>query len=129
MWDELMLRAGYPDYLAQGGDWGSLVTHALLVGDTRCRAGHINLPLVLPDEETVSSNDPAEQATLAAAMHYQEHESGYSRQQSDHQCCKRRKDRYVRRKLLVRPRVQTAGPQNRTWRSIRRSRPSFRMDR
>jgi pimeloyl-ACP methyl ester carboxylesterase len=82
MWDQLMLRAGYPNYLAQGGDWGSLVTHALLVGDTRCKAGHINLPLVLPDEQTVSSTEPAEQATLAAAMHYQEHESGYSRQQS-----------------------------------------------
>ena len=25
-----MLRFGYDTYIAQGGDWGSLVTHALL---------------------------------------------------------------------------------------------------
>ncbi|GIR83191.1 MAG: hypothetical protein CM15mP84_09390 [Cellvibrionales bacterium] len=31
MWDELMLRFGYNTYIAQGGDWGSLVTHALLL--------------------------------------------------------------------------------------------------
>ena len=30
----------------------------------------------------MSGSDPAEQPTLAAAMHYQDHESGYSKQQS-----------------------------------------------
>ena len=82
MWDALMLRLGYPHYLAQGGDWGSLVTQSLLLNQTQCLGGHINLPMVLPDEVTMGSADPSEQATLAAAMHYQEHESGYSRQQS-----------------------------------------------
>lgn len=83
MWDALMQRLGYESYIAQGGDWGSLVTHALLLHPgTHCLAGHVNLPLVLPDEHTMSSADPAEQATLSAAMHYQEHESGYSKQQS-----------------------------------------------
>jgi hypothetical protein len=82
MWDALMLRLGYPHYLAQGGDWGSLVTQSLLLNNTQCAAGHINLPIVVPDEVTMSSAEPAEQATLAAATHYQEHESGYSRQQS-----------------------------------------------
>jgi len=33
MWDALMLRLGYDQYVAQGGDWGSLVTHALLLND------------------------------------------------------------------------------------------------
>jgi len=83
MWDELMIRMGYTHYVAQGGDWGSLVTHALLLlEDGHCAAGHINLPLLMPDETTMASEDPSEQATLAAAMHYQEHESGYSKQQS-----------------------------------------------
>ena len=83
MWDTLMQRLGYESYIAQGGDWGSLVTHALLLHPgTHCLAGHVNLPLVLPDEQTMSSDDPAEQATLSAAMHYVEHESGYSKQQS-----------------------------------------------
>ena len=34
MWDELMQRMGYTHYLAQGGDWGSLVTQSLLLGKT-----------------------------------------------------------------------------------------------
>ena len=83
LWDQLMLRLGYERYIAQGADWGSLVTHAVLLHpDTHCLAGHVNLPLVLPDEHTMSGSDPAEQPTLAAAMHYQDHESGYSKQQS-----------------------------------------------
>jgi len=83
MWDTLMMRLGYDRYVAQGGDWGSLVTHALMLHpDTHCQAGHINLPLVLPDDIALASDDPAEQATLAAAMQYQDHESGYSKQQS-----------------------------------------------
>jgi len=83
LWDQLMLRLGYERYVAQGGDWGSLVTHAVLLHpDTHCLAGHVNLPMVVPDEHTMSGTDPAEQPTLAAAMHYQEHEAGYSKQQS-----------------------------------------------
>ena len=83
LWDQLMLRLGYERYIAQGGDWGSLVTHAVLLHpDTHCLAGHVNLPMVVPDEHTMSGSDPAEQPTLAAAMHYQDHESGYSKQQS-----------------------------------------------
>jgi pimeloyl-ACP methyl ester carboxylesterase len=83
LWDQLMQRLGYEHYVAQGGDWGSLVTHAVLLHpDTHCLAGHVNLPMVVPDEHTMSGTEPAEQPTLAAAMHYQEHEAGYSKQQS-----------------------------------------------
>ena len=65
MWDELMVRMGYTHYVAQGGDWGSLVTHALLLLEGgHCAAGHINLPLLMPDETTMASEDPSEQATL-----------------------------------------------------------------
>ena len=83
LWDQLMLRLGYERYIAQGGDWGSLVTHAVLLHpDTHCLAGHVNLPMVVPDEHTMGGSDPTEQPTLAAAMHYQDHEAGYSKQQS-----------------------------------------------
>ena len=83
LWDQLMGRLGYERYIAQGGDWGSLVTHAVLLHpDTHCLAGHVNLPMVVPDEHTMAGADPAEQPTLTAAMHYQDHESGYSKQQS-----------------------------------------------
>ena len=83
MWDELMQRVGYNTYLAQGGDWGSVITHALLTNpETNCLAGHVNLPLVMPDDIAINSKDPEEQNTLLRAMAYQEHESGYSKQQS-----------------------------------------------
>ena len=69
MWDELMSRFGYDTYIAQGGDWGSLVTHALLLHEgTHCLAGHINLPMVIPDDHTMTSEDPVERASLLAAM-------------------------------------------------------------
>ena len=59
LWDQLMLRLGYERYIAQGGDWGSLVTHAVLLHpDTHCLAGHVNLPMVVPDEHTMSGSDP-----------------------------------------------------------------------
>ena len=35
LWDQLMLRLGYERYIAQGGDWGSLVTHAVLLHPIR----------------------------------------------------------------------------------------------
>ena len=57
MWDELMLRFDNT-YIAQGGDWGSLVTHALLHAGTHCLAGHIILPMVIPDDHTMTSDDP-----------------------------------------------------------------------
>ena len=83
MWDQLMQRLGYTHYVAHGGDWGSLVTHALLLlENTHCLAGHINLPLVMPDEQAMTSDDPVEQSALQAAMYYQEWDSGYSKQQS-----------------------------------------------
>ena len=62
---------------------GSLVTHAILLEEqTHCIADQSTPRLVAPDEQTLTSNDPAEQAVLAAGMHYQEHESGYSKQQA-----------------------------------------------
>jgi pimeloyl-ACP methyl ester carboxylesterase len=48
-WAVLMERLGYARWVAQGGDWGSLVTHRL--GQLRPRgliAAHVNLPLVFP---------------------------------------------------------------------------------
>ena len=39
-----MLALGYPKYVTQGGDWGSLITRGLaLVHPEACRANHVNL--------------------------------------------------------------------------------------
>ncbi|MFC3944060.1 epoxide hydrolase [Pseudomonas gingeri NCPPB 3146 = LMG 5327] len=50
-WHELMNRLGYPRYVAQGGDWGSVVTTEM--GRLRLdglAAIHVNLPFVVPQD-------------------------------------------------------------------------------
>ncbi|NWD71743.1 epoxide hydrolase [Pseudomonas gingeri] len=50
-WHELMSRLGYAEYVAQGGDWGSVVTTEMgrlkLEG---LKAIHVNLPFVVPQD-------------------------------------------------------------------------------
>ncbi|MGB1536624.1 MAG: epoxide hydrolase family protein [Pseudomonadales bacterium] len=82
-WDELMVRLGYPQYLAQGGDWGAIVTTAIGAQNLgHCQGIHITMPIVGPDPETLNDLSEMEQASLAAAQFYQNHDSGYSKQQS-----------------------------------------------
>ena len=82
-WDELMVRLGYNQYLAQGGDWGAIVTTAIGVQNLgHCQGIHITMPIVGPDPETLNDLSELEQASLAAAQFYQNHDSGYSKQQS-----------------------------------------------
>jgi pimeloyl-ACP methyl ester carboxylesterase len=50
-WAELMNRLGYTRYVAQGGDWGALVTDLLGVqAPAGLLAIHSNMPAVLPPE-------------------------------------------------------------------------------
>ena len=82
-WAKLMARLGYERYAAQGGDWGSMVTTAVGVQDPdHCLGIHLNMPVAAPDPDTMSDLTDKEKATLASLGHYQEHESGYSKQQS-----------------------------------------------
>jgi len=82
-WSTLMLRLGYRRYYAQGGDWGALVTTAIALQDTEhCHGIHLNMPVVRPDMSTMSSLTDEEQADLAGMQHYQDWESGYSKEQS-----------------------------------------------
>jgi len=82
-WSTLMQRLGYERYLAQGGDWGAMVTTAIGQRDPEhCRAIHLNMPIAPPDPETMSDLSKAEQAALASMQHYQDWDSGYSKQQS-----------------------------------------------
>ncbi len=82
-WDELMLRLGYNQYLAQGGDWGAIVTTAIGVQNLgHCRGIHVTMPIVTPDPETMNDLTDAERDSLAAMRFYQNHDSGYSKQQS-----------------------------------------------
>ena len=82
-WNELMLRLGYDRYFAQGGDWGSIVTTMIGVQNLgNCTAMHVNMPMVGPDPETMNDLSELEQSALAALKFYQDHDSGYSKQQS-----------------------------------------------
>ncbi len=83
LWAALMARLGYGRYVAQGGDWGAMVTtHIGLRDPTHCAGIHLNMPVVAPDPATMSSLTPAEQSALAGMAEYGESDSGYSKQQS-----------------------------------------------
>ena len=82
-WNQLMLRLSYDSYFAQGGDWGAVVTSAIGMQNLgNCQAIHINMVFVEPDPATMDNLSPLEQRALAAAQHYMDHDSGYSKQQS-----------------------------------------------
>jgi len=82
-WGVLMRRLGYQRYVAQGGDWGAMVTTRIGVRDPEhCAAIHLNMPIALPAPETMNNLTADEQAALASMQHYQDWDSGYSKQQS-----------------------------------------------
>jgi pimeloyl-ACP methyl ester carboxylesterase len=82
-WAELMAALGYDRYVAQGGDWGAMVTTCIGIQDPdHCAEIHLNMPIVPPDPETMDDLDELEQGALASMQHYQDKDSGYSKQQS-----------------------------------------------
>lgn len=82
-WAALMTVLGYPRYVAQGGDWGSLVTTRVGIQDpAHCLGIHLNMPIAPPDPATLASLTEREQSALAAMKHYEQWDSGYSKQQS-----------------------------------------------
>jgi pimeloyl-ACP methyl ester carboxylesterase len=77
MWDKLMTQVlGYPTYLAQGGDWGSLVTASLGLdhGDT-VRGIHLNMVAL---RSSMPPQNPAEEQWAAKAMRAYQTLSAYS---------------------------------------------------
>ena len=83
MWGKLMARLGYDRYVAQGGDWGSMITQSMGQTETsHCAAIHINMPIVAPDPETMDQLTPLEQSALEGMAFYNDYDSGYSKQQS-----------------------------------------------
>jgi pimeloyl-ACP methyl ester carboxylesterase len=79
---ELMPRLGYARYVAQGGDWGSMVTTAIGLQDrAHCLGIHLTMPIVAPDPTTMSELTSAEKSALADLKRYRAEGSGYARQQ------------------------------------------------
>jgi epoxide hydrolase len=81
-WSELMSRLGYKRYAAQGGDWGAAVTTCIGIQDpANCVGIHLNMPIVAPDPTAPDLTD-REKSALAGMQHYNDWDSGYSKQQS-----------------------------------------------
>ncbi len=80
--DTLMTRLGYERYVAQGGDWGSAITHAIGANhDDHCAGIHVTLALgARPKLE--GDPTPEEQRALDGMAYYRRWDSGYSQQQS-----------------------------------------------
>ncbi len=83
MWGELMARLGYERYVAQGGDWGAIITQSMGQTETKHCAGiHVTMPIVAPDPDTMNNLTPLEQSALEGISYYGQWDSGYSKQQS-----------------------------------------------
>jgi epoxide hydrolase len=81
-WAGLMQRLGYDSYVAQGGDWGAVVTTALgTMAPSGLRAIHLNLLVGNPDM-TAQSDWTAEERTIVASQQkLMQEEMGYLIQQ------------------------------------------------
>jgi pimeloyl-ACP methyl ester carboxylesterase len=83
MWGKLMARLGYQRYVAQGGDWGSMITQSMGQSETdHCAGIHVTMPIVAPDPDTMDDLTDFEQGALDALNYYSQSDSGYSKQQS-----------------------------------------------
>jgi epoxide hydrolase len=80
-WASLMERLGYSRWVAQGGDWGAGVTHAL--GHLRPQgliAAHVNWQFVFP-EKLPDHPTPIERKAIERASWFTTDQSGYFREQ------------------------------------------------
>jgi pimeloyl-ACP methyl ester carboxylesterase len=81
-WATLMTRLGYPRYLAQGGDWGSAVTHSIGWQDAAHCAG-IHITLAMTTRPAVDGTPSVEeQRALDGIKYYANWDAGYSKEQS-----------------------------------------------
>ncbi len=82
-WGELMRRLGYHHWVAQGGDWGSVVTTCIgIQAPQGCAGIHVNMPLGRPDPGKLENQPPEELKALGVLQYYQDWDSGYSKEQS-----------------------------------------------
>ena len=64
-WAELMARLGYERYVAQGGDWGAIVTDQIALADPEhVQAIHLNMLGANPGGDDPSTFGPDEQAAI-----------------------------------------------------------------
>src|SRR5258707_1892002 len=80
-WATLMPRLGHDRWVAQGGDWGAGVTHALAHQRPQgLIAAHVNWQFVFP-EKLPENPTPAERKAIDRAALFANDQSGYFREQ------------------------------------------------
>jgi pimeloyl-ACP methyl ester carboxylesterase len=80
-WGVLMQRLGYKKWVAQGGDWGAGVTHALgHIKPEGLVAAHVNWAFVFP-EKLPDNPTPAEQKAIDGAKRFTTDGYGYFKEQ------------------------------------------------
>src|SRR6476620_11938008 len=81
-WVTLMRRLGYERWVAQGGDWGSGVTHTLAhLRPPGLIAAHVNWPFVFPPKMP-DNPTPVEKRAFERAAWFLGEQSGYFREQA-----------------------------------------------
>jgi epoxide hydrolase len=79
-WVTLMARLGYEDWIAQGGDWGSMVSTLIGVRHPGVVAGiHLNMPIARPTTDELTENERRGEARY---RQYRTWGTGYAKQQS-----------------------------------------------
>jgi len=82
-WDDLMSGLGYDRYVAQGGDWGALITTLIGAQDLgRCAGIHVNMPIAGPSRDHLADPTDEEVGFLSRFRTHGDNETGYSKQQS-----------------------------------------------
>ncbi|WP_420606509.1 epoxide hydrolase family protein [Novosphingopyxis sp.] len=82
-WAELMDRLGYGRWVAQGGDWGAMVTsHLAAAAPSGCVAVHLNTVDIASDSVDDHDNGPDAQRARAKAERYAAEEIGYVKEQA-----------------------------------------------
>lgn len=76
---KLMARLGYERYIAQGGDWGAIITSNIAVLDAEHLMGvHVNMAFAMPPQESLPLSEQ-EQADLAAFAEFDQEETAYQK--------------------------------------------------
>ena len=80
-WTELMSRLGYSRYVAQGGDWGAIITTEIGYSQAEHCAGiHITMPITLnPSQHLMENLTEYEKEAIAGWKFYDEKDSGYNK--------------------------------------------------
>lgn len=82
-WAELMRTLGYTRWVAQGGDWGAVITNTLaLQKPAGLAAIHLNIPLAVPASPQMDGTTPAEREAMAALQRFVTDGWGYNQLQA-----------------------------------------------